>query len=283
MDDILNNLKDQLMELLAFAPSLIKALAIFIVGWLLAKVIARVVRKIIAAAGIDKLAERLNQIDLFAGSNFQIVPSMLLAKVLYYIILFVFVMAAVDALGMQAISDLMTNVINYLPKLLSAFLVLLFGIFVADLLKKAVLTTCESLGIASGKLIANAVFYFLFLNVVLITLKQAELQTSFMETNISIILAGVVVAFAVGYGLASRDLMSNLLSAFYNRDRIHIGDILVIEGVKGEVVEMDNMVLTLWTGDSRVIIPLGRLATEKYELRHRSADPEVRSLPQDTD
>lgn len=279
MDEIIKVLKEQLLQLLAVAPSLIKALAVFVLGWILANFLAKVVKRILSISGVDALAEKLNSIDLLSESNIRIVPSHLVSKILYYLILWVFIVAAIDALGIQVITDLMKQVINYMPKLLSAFLVLIFGLVLADFLKKVVLTACESIGISSAKLIAHAVFYFLFLNVVLVTLKQAELQTSFMETNLSIIIAGVVVAFAVGYGLASRDLMSNLLSSFYNKDRVKIGDILVLEGVKGEVVELDAMVLTLWTGESRVVFPLSKLATEKYEIRHRALDPDTRELP----
>ena len=93
-------------------------------------------------------------------------------------------MAAVDVLGMEAISQLMTDMINYMPKAISAFFVFLVGLLFCDLIKKMVQAACESLGIGSAKLLANVVFYFLFLNVALITLKQAELQTNFMEQNI---------------------------------------------------------------------------------------------------
>ena len=273
MQKVLDALEAQGLAMLAIIPSLLKALLIFLIGYIIALILSKVLKKVLVTIGADRLAEKLNDIDLISKSNIRITPSTLFSKLLYYILMLVVLMAAVDALGIESVSELMNRIVTYLPKALSALLVLLIGIFVADFIKKIVLTTCESVGIPAAKLIANAVFYFLFLNVVMITLKQAELQTAFMENNISIILAGVILAFSIGYGLASRTLMSNLLSAFYNKDRIRIGDILTIDGVKGEVIAVDSTTLTLQTDTAKVVVPLSKLSQDKFAIHDRPAPP----------
>lgn len=267
---ILDTIIEQLLTMAAIIPSLLTALAVFVVGLLLAKTLRKVIGKLLAKSGIDRLADRLNDIDLVASTSMEVRPSVLISSIVYYIVLFVFIMASVDVLGMAAISQLMTDMINYLPKAISAFFVFLVGILFCDLIKKLVQAACESLGIASARLLANVVFYFLFLNVALITLKQAELQTTFMEQNISIILGGVILAFSIGYGLASRPLMSNMLSAFYNKDRFQLNDELTVEGQRGRVIGMDNTTLTLRVEEGEVIIPLSKLSKDKYTIHRRA-------------
>ena len=270
MDQILKTIKEQLMAMLEIIPSLLTALVVFLVGLILAKTLRRIIGRLLAKSGIDKLADRLNDIDLIASTEINIKPSAMIAGIVYYLVLFVFIMAAVDVLGMEAISDLMTDIINYIPKAISAFFVFLIGILFCDLIKKMVQTAFESLGIGSAKLLANVVFYFLFLNVALITLKQAELQTSFMENNISIILGGVIFAFSIGYGLASRPLMSNMLAAFYNKDRFKVGDELTVEGQRGEVINMDTTTLTLRMSEGELIVPLSKLSDNQYIIHRRA-------------
>lgn len=270
MKEILDTISDQLMTMANIIPSLLTALAVFVIGLILAKTLRKIIGRLLAKSGIDKLADRLNDIDLVANTSVEIKPSILISSIVYYIVLFVFIMAAVDVLGMEAISQLMTDMINYMPKAISAFFVFLVGLLFCDLIKKMVQAACESLGIGSAKLLANVVFYFLFLNVALITLKQAELQTNFMEQNISIVLGGVILAFSIGYGLASRPLMSNMLSAFYNRDRFQLDDELTVEGQRGRVIGMDNTTLTLRVEEGEVIIPLSKLAGDKYIIHRRS-------------
>lgn len=267
--NVAETLQYQMAQLAAVIPNLIKALAILLVGFILAKVLGSVIRRLLKTLGADRLAERLNSIEMIEKSNIRLVPSKLFSKIIYYIVLFIFLMAAVDALGMESVSLLMADVVEYMPKALAAFLVLIFGMFICDFIKKIVLTTCESLGIPAAKLIANAVFYFLFLNVIMITLKQADLQTEFMENNISIILAGIIFAFAIGYGLASRPIMANLLASFYNKDRLRIGDEITLDGQRGRIVAMDNNSITLETREARVIVPISKILTQGVAI-HRT-------------
>jgi small-conductance mechanosensitive channel len=191
------------------------------------------------------------------------------AAIVYYFVVIVTAMAAVEALGMDMLSRMMADLVAYLPNAIVAFIVLIGGIFLADAIKGVVRSACRSLGIASGNLIANVVFYFILLNIILIALSQAQLQTQFMETNISIILGGVAGAFAIGYGLASRRIMGNILSSFYNRNRIQLGDEVTIDGRRGEVIQLDNVSITLRSEDSEITVPFSKLSTQSFEVHSR--------------
>ncbi len=263
---IWESISKRLLELANVIPNLIGAVIVFAVGWILAKTFSKILKKVLEKTGIDKLAEKLNEIEIVYKSKVKVVPSIFLSKILYYLILFVFAMAATEVLGMQAISELMQNTMAYIPKLFAALLVMVFGIFVADAIKKMVFTAANSLAIPSAKLISTIVFYFIFVNVLMITLKQAELKTDFIETNISIIFAGVIFAFALGYGMASKGLMSNLLSSFYSKSKFEIGTTISVDGVKGEIIDVDTTSITLQTETSKVVIPMGKLMNEKVEF-----------------
>jgi hypothetical protein len=263
---VIETLLGQLNEMVKILPNLALAVGIFLFGWIFASLVARVLKRVLKRVGVDKLAKRLEDIDIVQRSGIKLMPSVLLAKIVYYLLIFIFLITATEFLGMKAISDLMTSIMNYLPKLFSALLVFLLGIFVADFLKNIILTACKSLGIPAADLIANIVFYFILLNVVMITLSQADLKTDFMEMNISIILGGVIFAFAIGYGFASRGMMANLLASYYNRDRIRMGDDISISGVRGTVVDMDAHTFTLQTEESKIIMPLSKLSSEAIEI-----------------
>lgn len=271
MTSILDILKLQGLQFLGIIPAILKAAVIFLIGWLLAKLVAKALNRLLQVTGIDALAVRLKEVEFFSANNINFVPSKLVSALAYYFILIVFAMAAVDALGMTMISDLMADFIAYLPQAVTAFVVLILGIFMADFVKKIILAACRSLGISSGNLISTVVFYFILLNVVLIALRQAQLQTEFMESNISIILAGVAGAFAIGYGLAAKSIMSNMLSGFYNRNRVRVGDEVTIGGQRGEVMLMNSTSLTLRSEESEFIIPFSKLSSEGVEVHSRRA------------
>ncbi|NJB86883.1 hypothetical protein GGR26_002660 [Lewinella marina] len=269
MNSAIDLLRLQAYELLSVIPALLKAAFIFLVGYLVARVLYQVVRRLVTATGLDRLTERLMSIDFFRRSTVRVSPSRILAAFVYYFTLIVFTMAAVNALGMDMLSALMGNLVAYLPNAIVAFLILIGGIFLADFVKRMVVSACRSLGIPSDNLIGNVVFYFILLNIILIALRQAQLQTEFMETNISIILAGVAGAFAIGYGLASRHIMSNILASFYNRNQLRVGDEISIDGKRGEVVQLNNVSITLRSEESEYTIPFSKLSTEGFEMHSR--------------
>lgn len=262
----------QLYSLLNVLPTLLKAIVILIVGIMLAKVLRRLVKRGIEAVGLDKFADRFNDVDMLQQANIEIKPSSLLSSILYYFVLLVFVMTAVEALGMQMVSQLLVDFINYIPKAITAMVVLILGLFVADFIKKIVQTTCLSLGIRAGNMIGTVIFYFIFLNIILIALSQAELQTKFMENNISVILAGIAGAFAIGYGLASKNIMANILASFYNRGRLSVGDEVTIEGRRGEVIALSTNSITLRSDESELIIPFSTLSKTGVEIHSRRGE-----------
>lgn len=256
-------LEELLAGFAAVIPNLIGAIAILVIGFVVSRLSRKLVRRMLVAIGADRLAERLNDIDLLQKNRIKFVPSAFLSTVVYYFLLFIFVVAATDVLNMEVISALVGDILNYVPVVISALAVLIVGLFISDFLKTIVKTSCESLAIPAAGLIANIVFYFLFLNVIMIALSQARIDTGFIQDNLSIILGGIVFAFAIGYGFASRSIVANFLASFYNKGKVKIGDVVEIEGIRGKVVDIDNSTMTLDAQDRRVIVPLGQL-TEKH-------------------
>lgn len=263
-------LQDLLTGFAAVIPNLLGALAVLIIGLIVSKIASRFVRRILVTIGADKLAERLNEIEIVYKSNIRLAPSKLLAKVVYYFLLFIFVVAATDILNMPVISQLVSEILNYIPILISAMAVFVVGLLISDFLKNVVKTTCDSLGIPASGMISSIVFYFLFLNIAMIALSQARIDTEFIQDNLSIILAGVVLAFAIGYGFASRNIVANFLASFYNKGKVNVGDTIGIDGVRGKVIRMDNSTITLQVESREVLIPLSKLASEKVDIFERT-------------
>lgn len=247
-------------------PGLVSAIVILIVGIIVSRLVRRTVSMFLSRSGVDKMAEKLNDIDIIQESNIKIVPSTLISKVLYYILILIFMMAATDALGMESVSKLVIDIVNYIPSLIAATLIMALGVFFADLVKGGVMTTCQSIGIPSAKVIANFVFYFILINVVVTALGQAGIDTDFIKSNLTVLLGAVASAFALGYGIASKDLMASFLASFYSKERYEIGDRVCIEGVEGTIIELDNTAIVIQAEGKKVVFPMSKLTNEKVEI-----------------
>ncbi|MEM9918518.1 MAG: mechanosensitive ion channel domain-containing protein [Bacteroidota bacterium] len=264
--DIIEILQDLTLQFLQSVPNVLKAILVFVIGWILASVVSKIIRKVLSRIGIDGLAGKLNEIEIVQKANFKIVPSHFFSKLVYYLMLLLFLMASTDVLGMAAVSQLMNDIIGYVPFMISALIVLVIGTLLAEFIKNIVLTACRSLGIPSANLIASFVFWFVFLTALVSALSQAQIDTSFITSNLSTILAGGVAAFALGYGLASRDMMANFLASIYSKDKFKLGDVISVNGVKGKIIAIDKSSLVLGADDRKVIIPLHKLTTESVEV-----------------
>lgn len=269
--DFLDKLKEGVFtELLArfseAAPKLLFALLILVLGRIIAGTLRRVVRRVLASLQVDRLAERLNDIDLVQRTGMKIQVSAVVAQMLYYVLMLGFIIFATDMLGIPAITDMVRDLINYLPALFSAFVLFLLGLFLADMIRGVALTTLQSMGIPSAKMISTAVFYFLFITIAVSALSQAKISTGFIASNLTVLIGALALAFAIGYGFAARDLVANYLAGHYNRNKVRIGDDISIGGVRGKVVMIDSTSLILQTPERAIIVPMSKMTRENVEV-----------------
>lgn len=257
---------DLLKQFFNAVPKILLALVIIIVGVIISKIVAGIIKRLLGKIGVDRLGEKLSEIDIVQQSNVSIKISSVLSKFIYYILLLFFMIASAEALGMPAISNLVSDIINFIPNLIVAIIMLILGLLVAEALKNIVLTALKSLGIPSANMISSFIFYFILITVFVSALRQAAVETEFLETNLSILIAGIVFAFAIGYGLASKDLLKNIISSFYNKGRLSVGDRISLDDVSGEIIEIDNTTVTIRSNDRRIVYPLSQVLGNKLVI-----------------
>jgi hypothetical protein len=263
---LINTFQTLINQFVDFVPKLVGAVIILIIGILVAKMVAAIVNRVLKQVGFDRIGAKLNEIDFIRQLQTEIKLSEIVAKVLYYFILLVFITAATETLGIAAITGMVLSLVNFIPKVVAAAIMLQIGILVADALKKAVITLCQTFKVASGKLLGMIVFFFFLIITIISALGQAGINTELLESSFNLLIGGIIFAFAVGYGIASRDVMANILSSFYSKNRFKEGQIIQIDDVKGTILSIDNISLTLQTGETTTIFPLQALQSRKVEV-----------------
>jgi len=260
-------LQDLVSTFATGVPKFFMAVIIIIAGFIISKMIAKIIRKFLEKLGIDKLGDKLNEIEIVEKSKISIKISAILSKVTYYFLVLFFMVAATDVLDMPAVSNLVIGIFNLIPSLIVAGIILVLGTLLADTLRSIAQTGLDSLGVPSARLIASLLFYFLFINIVISALSQAQINTEFLSQNISLIIGGVVLAFAIGYGLASKTSMSNFLASFYSKEKFDVGDRITIDGETGSITLIDKSSLTLVNDNgNKIIFPLNHINNQKIEI-----------------
>ncbi|MDI9861022.1 MULTISPECIES: mechanosensitive ion channel family protein [Flectobacillus] len=264
-DILIDTFRKLLEQLTGFVPKLLGATILLIVGSIVSKLVSRILKTALEKSGFDRLGDKLNKIDVISRFG-ELKLSLIVSKVLQYFIMLVFITASTETLGMQVLTDMVASLVNLIPKLIASAILLFAGLMIADTLKNTVINLCNSFKIDSAKLLGNIVFFFFFVIALIASLKQAGIETSLLESSFNLIIGGVVLAFAIGYGFASRDVLTNILSNFYSKNKFKEGQVIEVNGVKGTIVSFDTTSLTLQTGETQTILPLNVLQKERIEV-----------------
>ncbi|MCZ2102474.1 MAG: mechanosensitive ion channel [Chitinophagales bacterium] len=264
--DIQEALTDMLLGLVAALPKFVLAIVVILLGMFISNLGAKLVEQALNKLNVDKYMEKLNQIDFLYKNNIRIQLSKIAAKSIKYLLLLIFIMTAVGLMDMPVLAELIQDIILWIPNLIAAFIVLIGGLLLSVSLQKVVSSTGKSLGIPSANLLGSLVFYFILINVIIVALSQAQINTAFFAQNISIIIAGIVLAFSIGYGFASKDLVASFLASYYTKDKLNTGDKVKVNGIVGVIKEVDNSSVTLRTEEKEIIIPLNKVLSDHIEI-----------------
>jgi len=182
-----------------FVPRLLFFFVILIVGFLIAKALAKVVDSILERVGFDGAVERGGVKQALAKSKYD--ASDIVAKLVKYAIMLVTLVIAFNVFGPNPISTLLQDVVAFLPRLIVAIVIVVVASAVAKMVKDIVSSTLG--GLSYGKVIANiASIFILFLGVVA-ALNQVGVATTVTTPVLITILAtiGGVIVVGVGGGL----------------------------------------------------------------------------------
>ncbi|MEZ4825158.1 MAG: hypothetical protein R3C61_02520 [Bacteroidia bacterium] len=278
LEIIQNAFKTVLEQMIGVFPRLVGALFLLLLGWILAKVVSGLVGKLLTRIGVDKLAEKLNNTDSFREMNLTVKPVGIIRGFLYWMIFLIFILSATETLGLDILTQQISGLIDYIPQLVTALIILGIGFYISDAVKSIVANTFKSLGIPAWKFISSGLFYLLLLIVTVTALSQAGIDTSVVTSNFSIILGGIILAFAIAYGFAARNVLASILSSFYTKSNFEIGQVIELDGYKGKIVKLDSVSFTLDAGDRFVVFPLNRLMSDTVVIHQLKENDVVQLL-----
>ncbi|MFM1932738.1 MAG: hypothetical protein RL226_2041 [Bacteroidota bacterium] len=249
-----------------YIPVVISAIVVLFVGWIISKIAARFVLKTLNGIKFDTLVEKVQLDKMLNKIKPGLSASFVLSKVFYWLLMLLFITSAANVLGWQMLTDGISSFMAYLPTLGIALIIFVIGVYIADLIKNMVYTAADSIGVSGAKAIANIVYYLLFIFIAITALNQAGINTDIITSNLTIILASILLAFALSYGFASRHLVTNMLSSFYSKGKFKEGQVIRVIGFEGEIEAIDSISVTLKTSDGRIVLPSKTLIEESVVI-----------------
>lgn len=187
-----------------FIPKLLGFLVILLIGWLIATAISKAVTFLLRKVGFDRIATRIGLTRLEESMGLKMDAAALLGKIVYWFIFLIFLVPAVDALGLTTVSTLLGQVIAYIPNVFVAIVVLFLGTlaatFVADLIRGAT----ANAHVGNPTIFANIARYAILGFVALIALEQLQIAPALLNILFTAIVGGAALAFGLAFGLGGQ-------------------------------------------------------------------------------
>jgi hypothetical protein len=197
--DISGGLSSAWTAIANFVPKLVAFLVILLIGWIIAKVLGKVVGVVLGKVGFDRLVERGGLKDMLERNNWK--GSTLVAKVVYYAILLIALEVAFGAFGPNPISDILTAIVGWLPKLIVAMLIIVIVGAIANAVRNLVGGALS--GLSYGRMLGTIAAVFIWGMGIIAALNQMGIATAVTTPVLITVLAtiGGVVVVGMGGGL----------------------------------------------------------------------------------
>ncbi len=201
-----------------FLPRLALAALVVVGGWLLASAARFAAVKALRAINFHVLTGRAGMDSFLRQGGIERDTTDLVGWLIYWLVILAALLVAFNTLGLAYITDVLGQVVLFVPRVLLALLVLAFGTYFAAFIGATVAAYCRNARIADGELLGNLARYAIVVFVVLIALDQVNVGGEIVRQSFLIILAGVVLALALAFGLGGREWAARLLERWWPRD-----------------------------------------------------------------
>jgi hypothetical protein len=268
VDGLTEAVTTSLTQIIAYLPTIILALMLLFLGYAIARVVSIVVTRLLQLMGFDRLLSRTAVQTLLERSGTKQKISGILGMIGFWIIFLVFLIKASDTLSLTIVSDALTSIAYYIPKIGIAVLVLILGLIAANFVRELITMTCSSAGITHGTMVAQAVYVAVVLLIVVTAIDALGIDTELLNNTIVILLAGLIGGAALSFGLGSRTAVANLIAAHYLGSVVRVGMTVKIHENQGTVVAVTPISVVLETREGRVIVPASQFTEATAVITH---------------
>lgn len=267
LDQIKESLESIWIDIAASVPKILGVLALIIIFLIITKIITSVLRKVLTKANVNKLGDKLNEIELSEGKTLNINLVNILVKTTKWLLYIVLITIVADILELTMVSEGLKSFFAYLPKLFTALVIVTLGLLFATFVKKSLQSLFESLELSGGKLLSQLVFILLMVLISITALNQAEINTEIITSNIKMILASFLLAFALAFGLGARNVIEKVLNTFYARKLYEVGQVIEFNGIRGEVEAINSISVTIKTKEGKLIVPIKDIVESQVSIQ----------------
>ncbi len=219
-DAMMTSLAGALAVLFAAVPRIIGFVVILVIGWIIASLLEKVVRGLLHGVKFDSLAQRSGFAGFVQKMGVKTDSSGFIALVVQWFVRLVALVVAFDALGLPGVSDVLRQLLLWLPNLVVALVVLVIGGLLANAASSLVRGATAEAGFDNPDRLAKIASVAIWGFAIVIAVNQIGIAATLVNTLFMAVVIAVAVAFALAFGLGGRETAAEIVKKWYAQTQI---------------------------------------------------------------
>ena len=196
---------------LGFIPSLIGAIIVFVLGWIIAIWIGRIITGVLRKLKIDEVFGKGTWKQALAKADLKVDVAGFIGAIVKWVLVIVFLQISVEILGWVAFAVFLRDVLTYLPNVIIAALIFVVAVIIADIVEKIVKTGVEGIKVGYGQIVSMIAKWSIWVFAILAILYQLGIAPALMEIFFFGIVAMLAISFGLAFGLGGKEVAAEIL------------------------------------------------------------------------
>lgn len=196
---------------IGFIPKIVGAIIVFLIGWLIAVAVGRVVAEILRRIKFNRIFENGGWKRALEKAEIKVDVSSFIGAIFKWILVIVFLLVAVEILGLHQFASFLQSVLNYLPNVIAASVIFVATVIIADILEKVIRATVESTRVKHGQIAGLIVKWSIWVFAILAILVQLKVTPSLIQILLQGIVGLIVIAGGLAFGLGGKEIAAEIL------------------------------------------------------------------------
>lgn len=198
-------------------PALLGALIIVFAGYLLAKILERLVERFLRKVRLNRMLEKGGVMEAVERSGAHFDPTRVLSNLVFWLVMFAVILVAASALRLESLASVFGQLVSYIPNVIAGIVIILVGIVLGQFVGGLIAASTGSL--RGGRALARVGRGVVILLAVFMALQQMEIATEIVTTAFALLFGAIALAIALAFGLGNRELAGEITREWYERYR----------------------------------------------------------------
>lgn len=204
--DILGQaLVDTGMTIISFLPSVIIAIVIFALGWAFGTVLGRAVDHLVSVLRVDRALSRAGLAQISERAGVRISVAGFLGGVVKWLVIVAFTIASAEILGLSQVTQLLRDVLVYIPQVIIAAVILVIAMLLGDFVSRVVSHSVKATGMNGEVAAQMSKWAIIIVGGIFPALTQLRIAQGLVEVLFTGVVFAVSLALGLSFGLGGRD------------------------------------------------------------------------------